>query len=194
MSEELYHYGVKGMKWGVRKSRYSPSNRIRTRIRNTQTPNPRYSKQLRTQDSVYGKRNVKRINRKMNEGKSHKRAQREVLYGKRGADRIEKRISKGQKVSTAEMKEVGVAALKAAGLSTLLSAATYGYMYYHSYPGGRERMNTKARDAGKWVGEYSRTARYKAQDILHGAHIIDSGDKVSVSDIPIDIMVEIVKR
>lgn len=52
---ELYHHGVKGMKWGVRNSKNAP--------------NSKYSTDQRIRDeNVYGKSSVKRINRTMNEG------------------------------------------------------------------------------------------------------------------------------
>lgn len=68
-SEELYHFGVKGMKWGVRKKRDKPSKAQLNK------PNADYTSRQRITDRAsYGKKGVKRINRRMNKGQSHFRA------------------------------------------------------------------------------------------------------------------------
>ncbi|AVD99431.1 hypothetical protein SEA_BING_9 [Streptomyces phage Bing] len=61
---ELVHYGVKGMKWGVRKAR-------------DDSPNAGYTKGQRQIDKRdFGKRGVKRINRRMNKGQTRTRARK----------------------------------------------------------------------------------------------------------------------
>lgn len=70
---ELAHYGVKGMKWGVRKSESTAND----------TPNSRYSQRKRSLDrEVYGAKGEMRINRRMNAGKTHKQAERRE-FGRR---------------------------------------------------------------------------------------------------------------
>lgn len=55
----LEHFGVKGMKWGVRKKQKEPRNK-------------NYTSYNRRNDSFkYGDRGVKRINRSMNKGKTY---------------------------------------------------------------------------------------------------------------------------
>lgn len=78
--DELYHHGIKGQKWGVRrfenydgkltnagKARYSLGGRNNA----LNDRNPNYTNQQRRRDQqVYSKGAVKRINRAMNEGDS----------------------------------------------------------------------------------------------------------------------------
>ena len=69
MENELYHFGIKGMKWGVRKKRDKPSKAQLNK------PNADYTSRQRITDRAsYGKKGVKRINRRMNKGQSHFRA------------------------------------------------------------------------------------------------------------------------
>lgn len=91
-SNYLSHYGVKGMKWGVRRAR---KKAVRTRRKNAQRAdrdnwrsmsrserrkkrdkaNARYTKADRNADrSILGRGGVRRINRRMNKGQSHGQA------------------------------------------------------------------------------------------------------------------------
>lgn len=109
---ELYHYGVKGMKWGVRKSERSSSG---GRIRN-------YIKKKRAETKA------------VKEGLGEKRyAEYKALYGKKGAKRIHKRVTeKGMSYTKAELREAGrqfsTNMLKAVGqtaVSALIVSAAY---------------------------------------------------------------------
>lgn len=66
---ELFHYGVKGMKWGVR--RESRASR--------DAPNENYTSRQRAGDrNAHGKRYEKRVNREMNKGSDLKTARKKV--------------------------------------------------------------------------------------------------------------------
>ena len=68
--DELYHFGVKGMKWGVRRAER------KARSAELNKPNVHYDKWQRSADrATYGKRAERRINRRMNKGQSHFKAQ-----------------------------------------------------------------------------------------------------------------------
>lgn len=90
--EELTHFGVKGMRWGVRK-------------KTPEVQNARYGSRQREDDlALYGKRGVKRINRSMNKGKTHKKAERRELISsaaKRAA------LAVGLSVVTLALSEYG---------------------------------------------------------------------------------------
>lgn len=65
MSEHLEHYGVLGMKWGHRKTKYKNS----TKKRQTYHREDRY-----LDKQVHGARGVMRIEKRMKKGASHRKA------------------------------------------------------------------------------------------------------------------------
>ena len=74
MANELVHYGVLGMKWGVRKHSNANRDSILSSKRKTDW-NSHYKEIDRKVDkSIYGKGGVKRINKRMNKGQSYKKA------------------------------------------------------------------------------------------------------------------------
>ena len=74
MANELMHYGVKGMKWGVRRAE-KKAERLRL-----DEPNPKYNARQREHDrKVYGKAAPKRVNRYVNKGLTVKNARAKVI-------------------------------------------------------------------------------------------------------------------
>ena len=73
---DIVHYGVKGMKWGVRKSEYkSMSRKDRRKLRKRK--NEGYDDHQRELDKLrLGGKSVRRINKRMNKGATYKQARR----------------------------------------------------------------------------------------------------------------------
>lgn len=81
-SNELYHHGVKGMKWGVRKKNDSY--------------NKNYTDKQRKRDrAFYGERGEKRINRKLNEGHSLQGARHYEVERKEKLERRQRKLKRG---------------------------------------------------------------------------------------------------
>lgn len=88
-SSELQHYGIKGMKWGVR--------------RNTDYTD----KQRRHDRAFYGKSGEKRINKKMNEGHGVQSARHYEVERKERKERTQKAVQRGAKKTAKVLGKVG---------------------------------------------------------------------------------------
>ena len=128
---ELYHYGVKGMKWGVRRKR-NEHNKNYT------------DKQRKNDRALYGDRAEKRINRKLNEG-----------YGLRGARHFEverkERSEKRKKVAKKAIRTIGSAAV------TVGSAWAYDQIFMGGM--GTRAVTGLAKDAVEIGSQFARAAR-----------------------------------
>ena len=111
---ELYHYGVKGMKWGVRKSVKNAVSGIRKRVKakrkeKQDMKDDMGEKRYNEYKYLYGKRGAKRIyNRKKQKGMTYKQAERREL---------------GRQIATKTLGVIGETTL-----STLVMAASFKVM------------------------------------------------------------------
>lgn len=128
---ELYlqHYGVKGMKWGVRKSRsalYEAKDGLRAakKYRSTNKTASRASKNLKVQDArnkVRGERSKLRYNN-LEKYSSSRLGELQSSYGRGAVKRLSRNTKKGKVTSVKQqMKREGIrkGAKVAAGLATV---------------------------------------------------------------------------
>lgn len=96
---ELYHYGVKGMKWGHRKQRDSKN-----------IHNKNYTDKQRKNDrAFYGEKGEKRINKKLNEGYGLRGARHFEAERRQRAEKRKKKLKKAGKVIKSTAATVGSA-------------------------------------------------------------------------------------
>lgn len=93
---ELYHYGVKGMKWGQRKKR-NEYNKDYT------------DKQRKRDEALYGPGSVKRINRKLNEGHSLQGARHYEIERRERKDRRKTNLKKAKTATVKALTAIGTA-------------------------------------------------------------------------------------
>jgi hypothetical protein len=121
-TDELYHHGIKGMKWGVRKNRQYNKNYT--------------SKQRKSDRAFYGKRGEKRINKKLNEGYGLRGARHFEVERKERNAKIKKNVKKGAE-RTAKV------------LSTIGSAYIYDQVYNNGR--GTKAVKSTIKNTGRFV-------------------------------------------
>lgn len=131
MDNELYHYGVKGMKWGVRRKRNEH--------------NKNYTDRQRKNDrALYGNRAEKRINRKLNEG-----------YGLRGARHFEVE----RKARSEKRKKTAKKAVKAIGSAAVTVGSAWAYDQIFAGGVGTRLVTSFARNTVNKGAQFARAAR-----------------------------------
>ena len=109
----LAHYGVKGMKWGVRKtvlSVKSGATNAATGINNGVRDAIRKSREKSAATKAEREANFQAA-RKAGYNDKQRNADYQDI-GKRGVYRVEKRIANGEKIGSARFKERGASALR----------------------------------------------------------------------------------
>lgn len=134
MDKYLVHYGVKGMKWGIRRNRDSGGS-------SKNTHNKDYTDKQRKNDrAFYGNRGEKRINKKLNEG-----------YGLRGARHFEVERKERSEKRKAKVKRIARKGARAAE-SALASIAVWSIQDQVFWGGaGRRAVGNALKSAGRFA-------------------------------------------
>lgn len=108
-NKELYHHGVKGMKWGVRRKRNSDSGSD-TATSSNKKVNKDYTAKQRKQDrAFYGKGGEKRVNKKLNEGHGLRGARHYEAERKAKKEKAARIAKKGAKKTVKILGNIGTA-------------------------------------------------------------------------------------
>ena len=155
MNSELYHYGVKGMKWGVR--RYQNEDGSLTSLgkkRDRMLSDRKIAKKKQTTSNIV---NAEYSRREFEDAKTRLKLEKQKKKSKRQQDLEEKYLKKGFTKDEAEIKAYNRAKtetiLKVAGGIALASAAAY--VAYKHYDKVTDRVFEKGSKIGRLTNDGS---------------------------------------
>lgn len=162
-SEELYHYGVKGMKWGVRRAERKTREQARKDAQETAR-----SKMYYGEGAGVRRRNINAVVRQRSKDPTYKKAfdkeyaKQDMGKARRDAERQRKTTDRVEPIKTGIGRGVKktVRAVGAAITFTATTAAATATAYYISHPDEAKRMvNAIAKKASGTVNRARNVAR-----------------------------------
>lgn len=163
MENELYHYGVKGMKWGVRRAERNTRKQARKDAQETAR-----SKMYYGEGAGVRRRNINSVVKQRSKDPTYKKAfdeeysKQDMGKARRDAERQRKTTDRVEPIKTGVGRGVKktVRAVGAAITFTATTAAATATAYYISHPDEAKRMvNAIAKKASSTVNRARNVAR-----------------------------------
>lgn len=134
MYNELYHYGVKGMKWGVRKSISSKISSFKTRRKQNKRIKKRIGTINKAQRKRYAETDISKLSdnelRNLNSRIDLENQYKSKAQSSTNSGRVKKLISTGAEIAGNTLKS---SSGKVASAVVLTAAASYGAVYVKEF-------------------------------------------------------------